>query len=265
MSKASAQTHYQMPQTDLVPIKNTAVDRQYELIIKLPENYEKDTDKRYPVIYFTDAVWHIEMLSAANAYMFEDSILVGISWQQDVSQELLERYGAHVSRYRDYSMIESTNEEHQRRINLGQADVHLTFIRDEVISYVEANYRTRPDERTYFGYSMGGEFGAYILMSKPDSFKNYILGSPSFSAREITELTSIAKTSPQKLNANVFISFGVEEDRLGKFILEFVSLLKGREDQSLLLRTAVIEGDHSGAFPGTAVQSFQWLTDVIKN
>ena len=35
--------------------------------------------------------------------------------------------------------------------------------RADVITFVDSNYRTDSNGRTYFGYSLGGEFGAFIL------------------------------------------------------------------------------------------------------
>jgi predicted alpha/beta superfamily hydrolase len=37
-----------------------------------------------------------------------------------------------------------------------------------------------PDQRTYFGTSLGGLFGTYVLFTAPELFSNYIIGSPSF-------------------------------------------------------------------------------------
>ena len=71
--KASEQKSYEIPRTEVIPIKDTQSNRQYELYIKLPEDYGKNSDKKYPVIYFTDAVWHIELLSAVTEYQMEDA------------------------------------------------------------------------------------------------------------------------------------------------------------------------------------------------
>lgn len=35
--------------------------------------------------------------------IMKDVILVGISWQKDISEDLKQQYGVHVSRYQDYS------------------------------------------------------------------------------------------------------------------------------------------------------------------
>jgi len=74
--KAVEQKSYKIPRTEIIPIQDTQSSKQYELYIKLPEDYEKNSNKKYPVIYFTDAVWHIEMLSAATAFLMEDAQII---------------------------------------------------------------------------------------------------------------------------------------------------------------------------------------------
>ena len=72
----------ELPQIQVVPIKDSKTERNYELYIELPEDYSENTDKTYPVLYYTDATWHLEILSACQEYILEDVILVGISWQK---------------------------------------------------------------------------------------------------------------------------------------------------------------------------------------
>lgn len=259
-------SYLELPKIEVIPIKDTKADRQYELYVKLPEGYSENNDIKYPVIYYTDAMWHVEIISGAAEYIMEEAILVGISWQKDIREDLKKERGAHVSRFRDYSVNKSSNSEHQAKYQFGQASNHLDFIRNDVIKYVESNYQTDPDNRTYFGYSLSGEFGAYILLSQPDTFKNYILGSPSFGGDipYFSELGSNATLKRSGLNANVFISYGSLEKELGKHAEEFITLLKNRNDESLSLLPVVIEGSHQTAFPMTGVRSVTWLASLLK-
>jgi predicted alpha/beta superfamily hydrolase len=264
--KANETNDFTLPKIKVQSIKDTQANRQYELYIKLPEGYAENKDKIYPVIYFTDAIWHIEILSAATEYLMEDAILVGISWQKDINGDLKKEYGAHVSRYRDYSMRKSSNPETQAKHQLGQASNHLDFIRNDVIKTIDNNYRTNPDRRSYFGYSAGGEFGAYILMTQPDTFNNYILGSPAIKG-DIPFLSKLGLNTALKskdLNANVFISYGTLEKEAGEHIEEFITLLKKRKDKSLALEHVVIDGSHQSAFPMTGIRSVTWLSNLTR-
>lgn len=277
-NKANDDTHtvdkssLELPHIKVVPIKDTETERNYELYIKLPKDYSENKNVVYPVLYYTDAMWHLEMLSASTEYMLEDVILVGISWQKDINEGLKMEVGEHVSRFRDYSIRKSSNPEHQAKIQFGQASKHLDFIRNDVIKYVDNTYRTDPNSRTYFGYSLGGEFGAYILLTQPDAFDNYILGSPSIK-NEVAYLSELnskfgpfeASNRNTSLNTNVFISYGSLEQEMFEPIEEFISLLKNRRDDGLSLLTEVIDGSHQTAFPMTAVRSVAWLSSLMSH
>src|SRR5258708_16013648 len=60
----------------------------------------------------------------------------------------------------------------------GGADKFLSFIADELLPTIDRNYRTRP-YRVLIGHSLGGLFAVYALMSRPEVFKGYLIGSPS--------------------------------------------------------------------------------------
>jgi hypothetical protein len=263
-AKATDNKLYELPNTHVIPIQDTHANKQYELLIKLPENYAKNKNQKYQVIYFTDAVWHIELLSSITSFMMEDVILVGISWQKDIKEDLKKERGVHFSRARDYSYIKSSDPARQAKYKFGQASNHLTFIRNDIFKYVEKNYRTEPDNRSYFGFSAGGNFGAFILMMQPDTFKNYILGSPSL--WRFSELQSEVDLSIKKLNANVFVSNGDLEENLSPHINDFVSSLVKRNDKSLKLKQVVIESaGHSDSSPMLTVRSIKWLVNLQEN
>ena len=266
-----ASTSLESPQIQVVPIKDSKTERNYELYIELPEDYSENENKTYPVLYYTDAMWHLEMLSSCQEYILEDVILVGISWQLDINEALKTEAGAHVSRFRDYTMSEHNNPDTQKKYQLGQANTHLDFIRNDVIKYVDNTYRTDTNSRTYFGYSLGGEFGAYILLAQPDTFNNYIIGSPTVDGQvdNLSELNTKfgpfkASDRSSSLNANVFIAYGSLEEETTP-IEDFVRLLKNRRDGGLAVHKEVVEGNHQTAFPMTAVRSASWLSNIMNH
>ena len=73
--------------------------------------------RNIPVLYFTDAMWHIEILSASTEYMLEDVILVGISWEKNLKGEL-GKLGAHASRFRDYSISSKSENARAFKLNI---------------------------------------------------------------------------------------------------------------------------------------------------
>ena len=256
---------YTMPRTHVVPITNSVTGGQYELYIKLPESYDTETDKTYPVIYTTDAYWHMDLLSGTTEFIMPEVILVGISWQKNMPETI--DYGhrrAFASRFRDYSFVAHDKEDIQAKYQFGQADTHLTFIRTQVMVYVEENYRTSIGENTYLGYSMGAEFGAYILLSHPDTFNHYILGSPSLEFTSFDYLKALDASTTEKaddIKANVFVSIGELEESRMDLTQQFTALLKGRAVRGLSVTglEVVKDSDHSTAVPETFTQGIKWL------
>ncbi len=261
---ASDKAAYDMRRTQVIPMHDSASNKQYELYVKLPEKYAEDKSSVHPVIYFTDAVWQIELLSGVTDFMMENAILVGLSWQKDLDEAIIKDVGEYASRFSDYSIRESSDPEMQTKYQFGQASQHLAFIRNDVIKYVEKNFQTDPLNRTYFGYSLGGLFGAYVLSAQPDTFKNYILGSPSLQ-RENSVLAAL-KTDPativEGLKTNVYITYGTLEPDRKEFIEAFAKHLKTRYEQQISITSVVIEGSHQTAFPLTGVRSVNWLANL---
>ncbi|MDO3384544.1 alpha/beta hydrolase-fold protein [Gilvimarinus sp. SDUM040013] len=252
---------YQMPHTQVVPIRDPLTNADYELYVKLPKNYYDNKDKHYPVLYFTDAMWAIEALSSSTYYIFEDVILVGISWRKDITEKQKNEVGVHASRFPDYTFKKSDDPEIQAKYQPGKASRHLTFIRNNVIPRVEEIYRAENNNRTYFGYSTGGLFGFYILLTQPDTFNNYLLGSPSvwYYVPELSDMAINLKPAPGLPPRNVMISRGTEEIDLGKHIEKVVSALASREDNFINIHQHYPNGDHVTAFPETVIQSVKWL------
>ena len=262
---AGEKKSFEIPRTEIIPIKDSVSGGLYELYVKLPKGYSENTEADYPVIYFTDADWHIELLSAAQEFLLEDVILVGISWQKDMPKQLTEEVGPYVSRFRDYTVVESSNADRQAKYHFGQAGSHLAFIRKDVLPYVENNYRANPRNRTYFGYSAGGLFGSYIIIAKPDTFNNYILGSPSLKGDipYLTELAEEVSSEQSQVNANVYITHGSLEEELSGYLDQYIALLEVANKPSLSLSKVEIEGSHQTAFPMTGVRAVTWLSNLI--
>ncbi len=258
-ANASKQTAYVMPRTQVIPIKDSKANRQYELFIRLPEGYSKNANTKYPVIYSTDAVWHMETLAGVTEYLMPNVIIAGISWQTDLKDDT-----PNASRFRDYTLIKSTDPTNPE----GEAANHLSFIRNDVIKYVENNYRTDPNERTYLGYSLGGLFGAYILFSKPDTFKHYILGSPYFSeqrVRYIDDFEAQMRPLQKDFNANVFVSIGEQETPRLSLTQDYITVLQRRSKLGLSITgLEIIRGtNHATAFPETTIRAVKWLSQQV--
>lgn len=104
-------------------------------------------------------------------------------------------------------------------------------------------------------------------MAQPDTFKNYILGSPSL-WRDIPLLFSLEHAAlKSKASAiNLFISYGELETKLSPHIEDFVAKFKAKKYEGLSsIEHIVIESSgHSDSFPMLGVRSVKWLSSLSK-
>lgn len=256
------QSEFSLPRTEVVEIVDAKTKRVYELHIQHPRYYSKK--RKYPVVYMTDSAYTFPIVTGAARYpinfrKMEDLMFVGVSWQKG--------HNAGLSRQRDYTPTPSSP---GFKDPSGEAGKHLDFIRNDVFKYIEEKYNTDPSRRTYIGNSFGGLFGAYILLNSPESFRNYILGSPSMWWDNDYMMKQEFNVSPNYEGA-VFISVGALETKdskstkhdmvLGSQTL-YALLMKDKPDTMDIELRVVPHANHETAFPTAAIQGLWWLFEV---
>jgi predicted alpha/beta superfamily hydrolase len=100
----------------------------------------------------------------------------------------------------------------------GGGDHFLAFLRDELLPWTHERYSVDPELTAYFGHSLGGLFGTYTLLTAPDTFSRYVIGSPSLwwnggAAFRIEQQYADTHTD---LPSRVFMGIGVHEDHDGR-------------------------------------------------
>jgi len=253
---------FYIPRSLVTELIDPISQRTYPLFIKLPKSYASNKDRRYPVIYLTDAPYAFQLVSGAtrypmNANKMEEAIIVGISYAKGSKRDS--------SRVRDYTPTLNTAWKQQT----GGAQQHMEFIENIIFKYMSQNYRTDITNRTFIGNSLGGLFGSYVLLTKPQLFKNYILGSPSywFDKQVIFRLEATVASKVTELNANVFISIGERETKDLESLYEMVNDAKrfykkmlNWQQPNLKAKILIIsEANHQTAFPTTAIQGLHWI------
>lgn len=241
-----------------LPVPDPVSRRNYDVEISLPSGYHREASTRYPIIYLADGgrgtrpvACQIKALREKGA-LSEEPIIVGLSYAKGENLE--------VSRKRDYTPV-------PRRPGdtaYGGAPAYQHYLHHTVIPYVEGLYRANPNRRIYLGHSYGGLLGAHILLTEPDLFHTYILGSPSFwfANHAILAFESDYAKAHKDLKADVLLFVGGNEisrfdtgrggntqDMVGD-MKRFESRLGQRGFPSLTVRSLVVPGkNHRKAFP----------------
>jgi predicted alpha/beta superfamily hydrolase len=249
---------YTMNQSEVIELVDPSSRRIYPILIKLPRSYNKNTDRRYPVVYMTDAPYSFPLVtgstrSAMNSGSMKEVIIVAVSYSINLKGSS--------SRVRDYTHTSAPS----WKMQTGGAIEHLAFFKDSLFPYIESNYRVVDEDRTYVGHSLGGLLGAYALLSSPDMFSGYILSSPSIWFDKFSVLK--IKASKPTQTKSVFIAvgsletpeFGEREDMVHS-AKRLIDKIETANFSNLVLKSVVIDGaKHSTAFPTASIQGLDWL------
>lgn len=184
LSQTEYEQNVQIRNTEVIKMKSKHVKgMEYYIQVALPWDYNS-SDTKYPVIYYTDAIFLggtvIETYRWLRAFNhIPPMVLIGISYNIDVTDEEAIAYRA-----RDFTPTKLTVDELPDWLKpytpeSGGAKDFLSFIENELFPEIESNYRIDSSNRGLLGYSFGGLFSAYVLFTKPNLFKKYLLGAPT--------------------------------------------------------------------------------------
>lgn len=256
---------FEISGSEIRTLKAVNLDRSYDLYIKLPSGYFKEKNKthKYPVIYFNDGgyCW-VSAVGITRAPFslggYEKAILVGLSYAKGEK--------AVASRTRD---LTPTNVNGKKYIT-GGAHAYLSFIKDQVLPFIENTYRADPDRRILVGQSYGGLFGAYALIEEPGLFHDYILTSASLwhDGQVIFNLEEQAANSNKKLTGRIYFATGATEtpainsgrhDMVGQQ-RAFTEQLRSRGYENLIIKDEIIaDGTHLTTYPIGLTRALRWL------
>jgi uncharacterized protein len=202
---------YEILGTQVFDVPDAASGLAYQVFVSLPPSYEADTARTFPVVYVTDAEYGFPMLRLIGRRMngagpkIEEFILVGLSYAKGED--------AMASRRRDYTPTPNGASDAPPGARHGEALRYRNYLRDAVIPFVESRFRAAPDRRVYVGHSYGGLLGAQILLTEPDMFSGYVLGSPSFWYDKKYLLRQTPEWMAQRgaINADVYLYVGEYE------------------------------------------------------
>lgn len=159
------------------PLVAEASGRTHHVYVRLPEGYEAEPGRRWPVVYLLDGDSTFPMLAPTHLFLTYDeglpeAIVVGIA------------YGsfdpAINARHHDFSAAGADSTPDQ-----GGAQDFLDFLRTRLLPEVEGRYRADPARRVLVGQSRGGYFVLWSALRDPDLFWGRIASNPVFApARE---------------------------------------------------------------------------------
>ena len=256
---------FEISGSEVRTITSEKLSRSYDLYIKLPPGYRRNENARtqYPVIYLNDGgyCWLTAVgvtRAPFNHGGYEKAILVGLSYAKGEN--------AVASRTRD---LTPTKVDGAKRETGGARD-YLTFFKEEVIPFIEEEYRADAGRRMLVGHSYGGLFGAYALLEEPGLFQDYVLTSSSLwhDNQILFDLEDAAFNNGARLSGRLYFAIGNTEtpevnggrNDMVEQQARFAAQLRNRGYKSLIVREEVLEGGtHLTTFPIGFTRALRWM------
>lgn len=163
--------NYTSPYIDVV-IDSQALGESRKVFIRLPDNH--DAQKSYPLVIKTDGNFNLDRW-AETVTKYDDAIVVAIPnqfWTDTRNRDLVPPFAR-----KDVNIDARPANETAREI-FGRADTFLAFIETELLPYLESHYKIS-DDRALSGYSAGGSFVLYTMITQPSLFNAYFAFSPA--------------------------------------------------------------------------------------
>jgi predicted alpha/beta superfamily hydrolase len=266
--------------SELHMIDSQQTGRSYRITVSLPLGYGKapdqdwpfkDTPEKWPVVYVPDGNWYAGMVTGIIRPMAwcgstSDAIVVGIGYREDHSTidafyESFLRRDLDLTPVRDEAQEKSMTEGFKRPVLNGDAGNFHKFIKDELIPFIEENYRADPAKRILVGHSYGGLFGLFGLFTTPDLFETLIIGSPtlSYGNRFTFQQEEAFAKEHKQLPVRIYMYVGeFEEDIRDTTMTDTIrmaAILQGRKYEGLsLVKHVFLDQNHCEV----AAPGYQW-------
>jgi predicted alpha/beta superfamily hydrolase len=225
-------------------LSSRILNEEREIWIYTPPGYETDS-LRCPVLYLLDGESHFQYVAGIVDYLSHDDrippmIVVAIP---------------NTDRLRDLApfrfVVNAHGQVDSSSVTASGGQNFLKFLREELVPYVDKNYRTQP-YRILEGHSLGGMFATYILEEAPELFNSYIVMSAAFffgGSYVVLENVGPFLDSHPNLRKSVFVSIGDEIPEIQKGVDSLVNKLKGHAPGSIQWRFKHYSSEDHGTVP----------------
>lgn len=240
-SKGTTPPQFEIAGSQVLNIHCSVTGQDYVLHVNLPQHYNDTTF--YPVVYVLDSQWDFPLITAIYGDQYYDgfmpgTIIVGITW------------GGENPNYDTRRAFDLTPTNSGQPTRFGNAEKFLSFIKTEVIPFVDSKYRTNKNDRSLLGHSFGGLFTLYALFNEPDLFNKYVPGSPAWMWDNASLYKYLDKFSKTNLShaVRVYAFVGEYEDVPG--FEKLAEAIRNCKVKDLELETQIVKGSgHAGTKP----------------
>lgn len=185
-----------------VKIQSQLMNQERELLIYTPIDYDWRTNEYFNVIYVFDSQNRefFDYTTSIISFIADPNnsfIIVGITSPYNEKLD----YG----RNNDFLPILNTEESKNRFGKYsGNAANFLGFVADEVINYLDENYRTLGNNMA-IGHSLSASFILRSMVEKPNLFSSYVAISPNFAYEDEMLVNKIVNFDYSKIKEPTYL------------------------------------------------------------
>jgi len=195
---------------------STILNEDRIVMISLPDDYNSST-KTYPVLYMPDGQWH---------FIHTTQAVGNLSGQGIIPKMIIIAVQTLDNRSRDLAASKEPDG------NLGGgATTFLSFMKKELIPFIEKNYRTYP-YRILSGSSFGGIFTTHAFLSDPEYFNAYLAYSPSMWWEDKYYIKSIEKLLSERRDLKSYFYIDVANEGLEMGVNELAKIFTDKAPEN---------------------------------
>ena len=231
-------------------LQSETLDRPFHIYLRLPEGYE-DSEANYPTVYLLDGGITFPLLGAYYRYLslsgeVPDMIIVGISYGNT-------DFGGGNFRGSDFTAAAPDREHY------GGAPEYQKFLEQELLPFVEENFRSDETRRIIFGQSLGGQFVLYTALTEPDLFWGHIASNPALH-RNLPYFLA-RPGDDRQTSSKLFVTSGADDnERFRTPALAWIEHWTAQEDTPWTLRAKTLPDEtHFSPAPTVFRQGIAWL------
>jgi len=212
-----------------VKIHSDVLNEDRDILIYLPDDYTH-SQRKYPVIYLLDG----------NYFFLPTAGMVEFLSKINNAPKMIVAAIVNTDRFRDFSPSPS-----------GDAARFSSFLKNELIPYMNKNYRTE-SYNIFMGHSMGGLFVIYTLLNEPQLFNAYFAMSPALHMNGRSEVSKADQVFNSQVSLKKFL-FITYSNGDGKNIRsstdEVVHILEEHAPQDLKWKFHFLPNDRHNTSP----------------
>lgn len=200
----------------------------------LPPGYERDTTRRYPVLYLHDGQNVFDAQAAGAEWQVDEAAQQGVASGR-LRPFIIVAVSSNETRTRDYTPTEMTIP--AERLGRpaperqgGGAPAYARFLVEELKPAIDARFRTRPGvaDTAVGGSSLGGLMSMWLALRRPQTFGAALVVSPSVWWDDRFVLRDAAATTPEP-RPRLWVDMGaLEGEQAVVLARELTALLRQR-------------------------------------